>query len=51
VGERMTGHMALNCSRRNGDRKILRECGNISSIMPGNAPSIMARKAVPATID
>jgi len=33
------------------DAKILRDCGNVSSIMPGNAPSIMVGEAAPATID
>ena len=33
------------------DAKILRDCGNVSSIMPGNAPSIMVHKALPATND
>jgi hypothetical protein len=33
------------------DVKILWDCGNVSSIMPGNAPSIMVHKALPATID
>jgi hypothetical protein len=33
------------------DRKILRDGGNISSIIPGNTPSIMAYEPLPATID
>jgi len=33
------------------DRKILRDRGNVSSIIPGKAPSIMAHDALSATID
>jgi hypothetical protein len=33
------------------DLQILPECGNISSIISGNAPSSMAGKARAATID
>jgi hypothetical protein len=34
-----------------GDPAILPECGNISSIISRNAPSIMVTKAVSDTID
>jgi hypothetical protein len=37
--------------RATADAKILRDDDNVSSIMPGNAPSIMVHKALPATID
>jgi hypothetical protein len=34
-----------------GDPTILSECGNISSTVPGNAPSIMVTEALSDTID
>jgi hypothetical protein len=37
--------------RATADAKILRERGKVSSIIPSNGASIMARKAPAATID
>jgi hypothetical protein len=37
--------------RATGVPTILRECGNISSIISGNAPSIMVTEGLSDTID